>query len=88
MDTTAEEIREGNRRDVGRLRWRNGLEEQQWTEKISTGKYYQPQGVTSLQFSRQTFALTFCYAVFGLSRVKDDIVEAPGWVLEPAGNFI
>ena len=30
----------------------------------------------------------FCYALFGLSRVNDDIIEAPIWVLEPAGNFI
>ena len=27
-------------------------------------------------------------AVFGLSRVNDDIKEAPKWVLESAGNFI
>ena len=26
MDTTAEEMRYGNRRDVGRWRWQNGLE--------------------------------------------------------------
>ena len=26
MDTMAEEIRDGNRRDVGRRRWQNGLE--------------------------------------------------------------
>ena len=25
MDTAAEEMRDGNRRDVGRRRWRNGL---------------------------------------------------------------
>ena len=31
--------------------------------------------------------LTFYYAVFGLSRVNDDIIEAPIWVLESAGNL-
>ena len=36
MDTAAEEIRDGNRRDVGRWRWRNGLEGRQ-----RTGKYLQ-----------------------------------------------
>ena len=37
---------------------------------------------------QKKLALTFCYAVFGLSRVNDDIIEAPRWVLEPAGGFI
>ena len=33
-------------------------------------------------------ALTLCYAVFGLSGVNDDIIEAPRRVLESAGDFI
>ena len=33
-------------------------------------------------------ALAFCYAVFGISRVNDDIIEAPIWKLESAGNFM
>ena len=37
MDTTAEDMREGNRRYVGRWRWRNGLEERQQTGQILTG---------------------------------------------------
>ena len=30
----------------------------------------------------------FVYVVFGLSRVIDDIIEAPIWILETVGNFI
>ena len=30
----------------------------------------------------------FCYAVFGLFRVNNEIIEAPMWIPEPAGNFI
>ena len=33
-------------------------------------------------------AITFCYVVFGLYRVNDNITEAPKLVLESAGNFI
>ena len=49
MDTAVEEMREGNRRDVGRQRWQNGLEERQQTGQISTGNNYQPEGVSSLR---------------------------------------
>ena len=49
IDTAVEEMRDGNRRDVGRRRWRNELEERQWTGQISTGNYYQPEGVLTLQ---------------------------------------
>ena len=43
MDKAAEEMRDGNRRDVGRQRWRNGLEEWRQTGKILTGNNYQPE---------------------------------------------
>ena len=48
MDTTVEEMRDGNRRDLGRRRWQNGLEGRLRTEKISTGNYYQPESVSLL----------------------------------------
>ena len=47
MDTAAEEMQDGNRRDVERRRWRNGL------EKILTGNDYQPEGVLSLRQLRR-----------------------------------
>ena len=37
MDTAVQIILDGNRRDVVQQRWQNGLEERQWTGKISTG---------------------------------------------------
>ena len=40
VDTAVEEMRDGNRRDVGRRRWQNGLEERQRIGKILTGNYY------------------------------------------------
>ena len=49
MDMAAEEMRGGNRRDVGRRRWQNELEGRQRTGQISTGNDYQPEGVSSLQ---------------------------------------
>ena len=53
MDTAAEEMRDCNRRDVGRRRWRNGLEGRRLTGKISTGENYQPKGVSSLRQIRR-----------------------------------
>ena len=49
IDTVAEEMWNGNRWDVGRRRWRNGLEGQRRTGKISTGNDYQSEGVSLLQ---------------------------------------
>ena len=49
MDTAAEEMQHGNRRDVVRQRWRNGLEERRQTGQIFTGNDYQPEGVSLLQ---------------------------------------
>ena len=49
MDTAAADMQDGNRRDVGRRKWQNGLEERQRTAKILTGNDYQPKGVSSLQ---------------------------------------
>ena len=49
MDMAAEEMRDGNRRDVGRQRWINGLEERQRTGQISTVNDYQPEGVSLLR---------------------------------------
>ena len=46
MDTAAEDTQDGNRRDVRRRRWRNGLEEWRQTAKILTGNDYQPEGVS------------------------------------------
>ena len=48
VDTAVEEMRDGNRRDVGRRRWQNGLEGQQQNGQISTGNGYQPEGVSML----------------------------------------
>ena len=48
MDAATEEMREGNRRDVGRQIWQKGLEERRRTGKISTGNDYQPEGVLLL----------------------------------------
>ena len=45
----AEDTRYGNKIDVGRQRWKNGLEEQRRTGQILTGNNYQPEGVSSLQ---------------------------------------
>ena len=39
-------------------------------------------------YRAKKLALTFCYAVFGLSKVNDDIIEAQIRVLESAGNYI
>ena len=49
MDTAAEEMWDGNIRDVGQRRWRNGLEGRQRTGQISTGNDYQPEGASSLR---------------------------------------
>ena len=49
MDTAAEEMRYGNRKDVVQQIWKNVLEEQQWTEQMSTGNNYQSEGVSSLR---------------------------------------
>ena len=49
MDTVVEEMWDGNRRDVGQWRCRNGLEERRQTEQILTGNDYQPEGVSPLQ---------------------------------------
>ena len=49
MDMEVEEMRDGNRRDVGRRRWRNGLEERRWTSQILTGNNYKHEGVSSLR---------------------------------------
>ena len=46
MNTATEEMWDGNRRDVGRPRWRNGLEGRQWNGQILTGNNYQPEGVS------------------------------------------
>ena len=48
MDTTVEDMRDGKRRDLGRWRYINGLEERQRTGIISTWNDYQPEGVSSL----------------------------------------
>ena len=48
MDTAADEMQDGNRRDDGQHRWRNELEEQQQAGKILTGNEYQPEGVPLL----------------------------------------
>ena len=48
MDTATEDMWEGNRRDTGQRRWLNELEGRQRTRRISTGKEYQPEGVSSL----------------------------------------
>ena len=48
MDTAAEDMQDGNRRYAGRRRWRNALEEWQWTGQILTGNDYEPEGVLSL----------------------------------------
>ena len=40
IDTVEEEIQDGNRRDEGLRRWRNGLEERRQTGQISTGNNY------------------------------------------------
>ena len=49
MDTVVEDMRDGNRRDVGRRRWQNGLEERRQTGQILTENDYQPDGVSSLR---------------------------------------
>ena len=49
MDTTAEGMWDGNRRNVGRQRWWNVLEEQQQNGQISTDNNYQSEGVLLLQ---------------------------------------
>ena len=49
MDTAMEEMRDGNRRDVGRRRWRNGLEGRRQTGKILTGNDYQPEVILLLR---------------------------------------
>ena len=49
MDMAAEEMRDGNRRYVGQWRWQNGLEGRRRIGKMSTGKNYQPEGVSSLR---------------------------------------
>ena len=49
MDTAEEEMRDDNRRDVGRQRWRNGLEGRRQTGKILTGNDCQHEGVSSLR---------------------------------------
>ena len=49
MDTAAEDMRGGNRRDVGRRKFRNGLEGRQRTGQILPGKNYQPEGVSLLR---------------------------------------
>ena len=48
VDTAVEDMQDGNRRDVGRRRWRNMLEGQKRTGQILTGNYYQPKGVLLL----------------------------------------
>ena len=53
MDTAAEEMQDGNRRDLGRRIWLNGLEEQQRTGEISAGNDYQPEGVLLLRLLRR-----------------------------------
>ena len=45
MDTAVEEMRYGNRRDVGRWICQNGLEERRQTGKILTGNNYHSEGV-------------------------------------------
>ena len=42
IDTAAEKMRDGNKRDVGQQIWRNGLEGRRQTGQISTGNDYQP----------------------------------------------
>ena len=49
MDTVAEEMWDGNRRDMGQWRWQNGLEGRRPTGQILTGNDYQPESVSSLQ---------------------------------------
>ena len=49
MDMAVEEIWDGNRRDVVRRRWQNGLEEQRRDGKISTGNDYQAEGVSLIR---------------------------------------
>ena len=48
IDTEVEDMWGGKRRDVGRQRLRNGLEERRQTRQILTGNDYQPEGVLSL----------------------------------------
>ena len=49
MDTEAEKLRDGNRKDVGRHGWMvNGLEERQWTGQILKRNDYQTEGVLLL----------------------------------------
>ena len=49
MDTVVEDMRDSNRRDVGRRRWQNGLEERRWNGKILSGNDYQTEGVLSIR---------------------------------------
>ena len=42
MNRVVEKMWDSNRRDVGRRRWVNGLEERQRTKQVSTGNNYQP----------------------------------------------
>ena len=49
IHTAAEEMQDGNIRDVEQRIWQNGLDGRQHTGKISTGIDYQPGGVSSLQ---------------------------------------
>ena len=48
MDTAAEDMRDRNRRYVGRRRLQNGLEGRRRAEQISTRDDYKPDGVTPL----------------------------------------
>ena len=48
IDTAVEDMLDGNRRDEGWRRWRNGFEERRQTGEISTGNDYQPEGVLLL----------------------------------------
>ena len=53
IDTAAEKMRNGNRRDVGQRRWKNGLEERQRTGQVLIGNDYQPEGVLLIQELRR-----------------------------------
>ena len=49
IDTVVDEMQDGNRRDVGRRRWRNGLEERRRTEQIFSRNNYKPESVLLFQ---------------------------------------
>ena len=49
MDMAAEDIQDSNRRDVGRQRWLNGLEERRRNGQILTGNDYLLEGLFYLR---------------------------------------